>query len=75
MEYVFNVIEKNEDIYKVGAKIILNEKIIFQNILTAKYDKNEGMVYLNLVKINELIRNESIRANFISNLKRFIKSY
>ena len=75
MEYVFNVIEKNEDIYKVGAKIILNDEIIFQNILTAKYDKNEGMVYLNLMKIKELIRDESIRAYFISNLKSFIKSY
>lgn len=40
MEYVFNVIEKNENIYKVEAKILLNDKIIFQDIVTAKYDKN-----------------------------------
>lgn len=75
MEYVFNVIEKNEDIYKFGAKIILNDEIIFQNILTVKYDKNEEMVYLNLMKINGLIRDKSIRAYFINNLKSFIKSY
>lgn len=75
MEYVFNVIEKNEDIYKVGAKILLNDKRIFQNIVTAKYDKNEGIVLLNLREIKNLIGDESIRACFISNLKSFIKSY
>lgn len=75
MKYVFNVIEKNEDTYKVGAKIILNEEIIFQSILIAKYDKNRGMVYLDLMKIKKLIGDESIRVSFISALKMFIKSY
>lgn len=73
MKYVFSIVEQNGAIVRINAVITYptNETQVF--ILEAKIEKNIGMIQLNLSYIETIIRNNSVRQEFVSKLKQFLR--
>lgn len=74
MIYEFNIVSEKNHIYEVEV-CIKNRKdhsIKYNDIMTVKYI--DGIVLLDLKYIQENIKNEIVRLDFISKLKEYIKS-
>ena len=71
MQYVFEVIDRKNNEYRVAAKLYFHGEKLYSGIFSAKYI--DGMVLLDLEFIKKEFENDSIRRNFIDKFKEFIK--